>query len=109
MEFGDCPATRKGNGMICAAAQTRGCERFNPSVGYYRHFRQRLTHCSIQNGEVKMPPLLFYFLPMIVLAGLTEVMLTTYELEGGDADQHTPDSANLMNASIIRFPTATRG
>jgi hypothetical protein len=60
--------------------------------------------------EVKMPPLLFYYLPLIVLAGLTEIMLTAYELEEGNAAQDIPDPADLMtNASIIRFPTATRG
>lgn len=57
-----------------------------------------------------MPPLLFYYLPLIVLAGLTEIMLTTYEPEGENAAQDMPDPAAhlLTNASIIRFPTATR-
>ena len=55
-----------------------------------------------------MPPLLFYYLPLIVLAGLSEIMLTAYELETGNTARHTPDPADLMmNASIIRFPTAT--
>jgi hypothetical protein len=52
-----------------------------------------------------MPPLLFYYLPLIVLTGLTEIMLTAYELEGGNAAQGIPDPADLMtSASIIRFP-----
>jgi hypothetical protein len=55
--------------------------------------------------EVKMPPPLFYYLPLIVLAGLTEIMLMAYELEEGNAAQGIPDPADLMtNASIIRFP-----
>jgi hypothetical protein len=55
-----------------------------------------------------MPPLLFYYLPLIVLAGLSEIMLTAYEREEGNPAQDTPDPADLMtNASIIRFP-ATR-
>ena len=55
-----------------------------------------------------MPPLLFYYLPLIVLAGLSEIMLTAYEREVGNPAQDIPDPADLMtNASIIRFP-ATR-
>jgi hypothetical protein len=59
--------------------------------------------------EVKMPALLFCYLPLIVLAGLTEIMLTTHKLEEGNAAQQVPDPTDLMmNASIIRFPKVTR-
>jgi len=101
---------------VCAADTVEAHQNSNEGREGFKSFSGILpalptaTHaCSIQDGEVKMPPLLFYYLPLIVLAGLTEVMLTTDELEEGDAAQHTPDSTDLMNASIIRFPTATRG
>ncbi|HEY7229297.1 MAG TPA: hypothetical protein VH558_02895 [Pseudolabrys sp.] len=56
-----------------------------------------------------MPALLFCYLPLIVLAGLTEIMLTTHKLEEGNAAQQVPDPTDLMmNASIIRFPKVTR-
>jgi hypothetical protein len=57
-----------------------------------------------------MPPLLFYYLPLIVLVGLSEIMLTAYEREEKNPAQDIPDPADLMtNASIIRFPKAMRG
>ena len=111
-----CDAVAHMNPGVCAADTVEADRNSNEGREGFKSFSGILpalptaTHaCSIQDGEVKMPPLLFYYLPLIVLAGLTEVMLTTDELEEGDAAQHTPDSTDLMNASIIRFPTATRG
>jgi hypothetical protein len=55
-------------------------------------------------------PLLFCYLPLIVLAGLAEIMLTAHELDKANAAQPIPDPADLMtNPSVIRFPTAARG
>lgn len=48
-----------------------------------------------------MPMLLFY-MPLIVMTGLLEVMLKADELE---ADQRMPDPADQMiNATVIHFP-----
>jgi hypothetical protein len=48
-------------------------------------------------------PLLFCYLPLIVLAGLAEIMLTAHELDEANVAQ--PDPADLVtNPSVIRFP-----
>lgn len=43
-----------------------------------------------------MPPLLFCFMPLIVLATLTEIALTAYGIKEGKAAQHVSDPADLM-------------
>jgi hypothetical protein len=54
-------------------------------------------------------PLLFCYLPLIVLAGLAETMLTA-ALDEANVAQPVPDPADLTtNPSVIRFPAATRG
>jgi hypothetical protein len=51
----------------------------------------------------------FFYLPLIVLAGLAEIMLTA-ALDEANVAQPMPDPADLTtNPSVIRFPTAARG
>ena len=55
-------------------------------------------------------PLLFCYLPLIILAGLAETMLTAHELDEANVAQPVPDPADLLtNRGVIRFPTAARG
>jgi hypothetical protein len=55
-------------------------------------------------------PLLFCYLPLIVLAGLAEIMLTAHELDETNVAQPVPDPADLMtNPNVIRFPTSANG